>query len=358
MNPLRAAVIGTGALGKHHARILSGLQGVNLSAIAELHEASGRAVADKHNTRWVADYHDLLGEIDMAVVAVPTVAHFRIARELLSAGVDLFVEKPLTPTADQARELVELAEEQGRILQVGHVERFNPGFVAARAAIHDPKYIRSERVSPYTYRSTDIGVVFDMMIHDIDLVLNLVGQPLVSVEAFGVSIMGGHEDAVQARLRFTGGCIADLSANRVSPTTSRAMQVWSSDGCAQIDFGARESQIYSATPTLLFGTPPLERVRQPGANLEQLKAEVFGTYIGVEKPLATPRDQLTEELVDFERAVRTRSAPQVDGAQGLAAVEVAEAILGSVAAHQWDASPQGRVGALRAAPLVPLKKAG
>lgn len=358
MKPMRAMVVGTGALGRHHARILSGLPAVSLVAVAEPNESAGRAVAEAHGAQWFADSRDAADQVDLAVVAAPTVAHHRLAFDLLSAGVDVFVEKPLTHRADQARDLVELAESAGRILQVGHVERYNPAFVAARNSICDPRYIRSERVSPYSFRSTDIGVIFDVMIHDIDLILSLVAEPVDSIEAFGISIMGRHEDVVQARLRFANGCIADLTASRVAPVSRRTMQAWSSAGCVQIDFATREATVYRPTPTLLFGTPPVDRARQPGADIEQLKADVFGTFIEIDQPLAVSRDQLTEELLAFVDAVRSRTPPAVSGEQGLAAVEIAERIREAVGGHQWDATAQGRIGPFLATAVSRQKMAG
>jgi len=348
MKQPRLAVVGTGALGRHHARILANLPGAELVAVAEIDPAAGRRVAQEAGTEWVTDYRDLIGRIDAAVVAVPTGLHYTIAGHLLRAGVDVLVEKPLASNARQARELVGLARSRRAILQVGHVERFNPAFVAARARLQSPKYIRSERFSPFSFRSTDIGVVLDVMIHDLDLVLTMVGQPVESVEALGISILGEHEDAVQARLRFRGGCIADLAANRVSPVAKRSMQVWSRANCLQLDFAARQLSVYSPTAALRYGPSPVERARQPGANVEALRASVFGTYIATEEPAVPSHDPLTEELADFARAVALRCAPAVTGQQGLEAVELAERILQAVARSQASDQPGGDASPLAA----------
>jgi predicted dehydrogenase len=293
-------------------------------------------VASDAGTRWVADYRDLLDCVDAAVVAVPTALHHQIAGDFLRAGIDVLVEKPLARNAREARELLTLAHERGCILQVGHVERFNPAFVAARPLLHSARYIRAERFSPFSFRSTDIGVVLDVMIHDLDLLLAIVDEPVQSVEALGISILGEHEDAVQARVRFRGGCIADLAANRVSPVSKRSMQVWSRTGCVQLDFAARQLAVYSATAALRFGTPPIARALRPGADLEALKASVFGTFIATEQPAILPCDPLTEELLAFARSIVTREAPLVAGEQALAAIELSEQILCAVARHQAD----------------------
>ena len=344
MTNLKGLVVGVGALGRHHARILSTMDGVSLVAVADSNRANGEAVATNCHARWVSDFRDVLGEVDFAIVAVPTIAHKPVAAALLEAGIDVFVEKPLAMNPADAQGLVEIADEHSRVLQVGHIERFNPAFEAALPNLRDVKYLRAERVSPYSFRSTDISVVLDMMIHDIDLILSLVGESPKRVDAMGVSIFGDHADIAQARLLFPGGCVADLVASRVSPVTNRCLQTWSSAGCTQIDFGARKAISWSPSATLVYGTSPLQRSRQPDCNIEQLKASVFGQYIQQSDIPVAPQDQLTAELIDFLSAVRTRGVPRVDGRQGLAAMEVAEQITQSIASHQWDGTSLGRVG--------------
>lgn len=344
MKQLRIAVVGTGALGRHHARILSAFEGVTLVAVAEINAASGQTVARNCGTEWVADHRELLDQVDAAVIAVPTFAHLDVASDFLERSIPLLVEKPVAADAVQARQMVELADQKSALLQVGHVERFNPALTAAWPLVGEPKYIRAERFSPYAFRSTDISVVHDVMIHDLDLVLAMVDSPVLRVAAFGVSLMGGHVDCVQTRLTFSNGCIADLTANRVSPAQRRHMQVWSASGCTDIDFASREVVHYAVSDALKYGTPPLERARQPGADIEQLKAEVFGTFIKVHKPLIAVRDSLTEELLAFVSCVRSGARPLVDGHEALRAMLVAEDILACVASHQWDGHAAGAIG--------------
>lgn len=344
MKSLRMAVVGTGALGRHHARILSEMESVTLVGVADSNPIAASDVATRCHTEAVTDYHDLLDRVDAVVVAVPTSAHLPVASAFLEEGIDVFVEKPIALNLEQAEQLVELAESRQCLLQVGHVERFNPALVAARPHLSAPRYIRAERYSPYAFRSTDIGVVHDMMIHDIDLVLSLVSSRVERVEAFGISIIGEHEDCVQARVCFSDGCIADLSANRVSPVTRRDMQVWSAEGCAHLDFAAKRAVLYQASPTLKYGTSPLERAREPGANIEQLRNEVFGTYIKVHEPTVAARDQLTEELLAFTHCIRTRKTPPVSGVDAARAMAVAERIVDQVKTHAWDAVSDGPVG--------------
>ena len=348
MPRLKMAVIGVGALGRHHARILSENPAVELIAVVDSRAEQGQDIATKCKTRWLPDYQQLLSTnaIDAVSVVVPTVAHLQVAGDFLRAGIPVLVEKPLAANVEEARQLVQLADSKNLLLQVGHIERFNPAFQAAANRIQDPKYIRAERTSGYTFRSTDIGVVHDLMIHDIDLVLSLVRSELKSVEAFGVTVMGGHEDVVQARLRFANGCVADLTASRISPTVSRSLQAWSANGCVTCDMHTRTVQQYSPSDRLRFGPSPLDLARQPGADMEQLKKDVFGSFVQVESIAvdAAGPDALTCELNEFVTCIQTGTPPHVDGLQGLSAMLVADEVLKSVAEHQWQGRADGAVG--------------
>jgi predicted dehydrogenase len=333
MSEVRVAVVGTGALGRHHARILSTLEGVVLAGIADTNPEQGRQVAAQAGTKWVTDFRELISEVDAAVVAVPTSAHFPVAAELLRHGIDVLVEKPIAAGVDQARQLVSLAQARRAILQVGHVERFNPALTAARGHLAAPRYIRAERYSPYAFRSMDIGVVHDLMIHDIDLMLSLVQSEVERVEAVGSTIMGGHEDCVQARLTLTDGCLVDLSANRVSPVSRRTMQIWSDGICAELDLAGRTAILHRRSAALRDGPPPAERAARPGVSLDALKAQVFESLIETEHLRVAACDQLTEELKEFAECVRTRRTPRVDGVQATRAMEVADRILEDLAAR-------------------------
>lgn len=336
MQLLKLAVIGTGALGRHHARILAGLSGVQLVGVADLNAASGQAVAQSCRTQWVPDYRELLDKIDAAVVAVPTAVHRDVARYCLERHIPVLVEKPIASDTRQAEELVRIAERRSTLLQVGHVERFNPAWTAAAPFLAGPVFIRAERFSAYAFRSMDIGVVHDVMIHDLDLVLSIVRSPLLRVEALGTTIVGGQEDCMQARLTFENGCIADLCANRVSPMPRRTMQVFSFDGCTSIDFTTRDVVHYSQSAALRYGPSLPERANRPGANLDQMRKDVFGTEICVKRPVVSAADALTEELGDFIECVRTGRRPRVTGREALTAMRVAEQVLKS-ATEQRDA---------------------
>lgn len=347
MNSLRMAVIGVGALGRHHARILSQMEGVDLVAVADP-GPNTQTVADACNTTGVADYQQLLTESalrpDAVSIAVPTVMHRRVATACLDAGIPVLVEKPLAGNVVDGTAIVELADQKQLPLQVGHVERFNPATQLAWSQCGKPNYIEAERLSPYSFRSTDIGVVHDLMIHDLDLILSLVQSPVVDVNAFGLCFMGDHEDTVKARLRFENGCIADLHSSRVKTAGKRTMQIWSSTGTTSVDFTTREVVHQAPTETLLFGQSPVERARQPDADIEQLKRDVFTKFLAVTEATAGSDDALTAELSSFVNSVQTGAECICSGREALQALVVAERVLECVAAHQWDGTPHGAVG--------------
>lgn len=343
MTPLRTAVIGVGALGRHHARILSQLPGSELVGVVDSNRKQGESVASTCGTQWYPSCEPLLDQVDAVSVVVPTVFHKAVAGQFLERGISVLVEKPIASTVADAGSMVELADANNAVLQVGHIERFNPAMVAARPTIANPKYIKAERVSPYTFRSTDIGVVHDLMIHDIDLVLSMVGSTIESVEAFGVSIFGQHEDSAQARIRFRNGCIADLTASRVCPDATRKMQVWSESGCTTIDLGNRDVSRFARTEALLGGQHLQANPKTIDERAELMKS-VFGRFIETQEVPVEEADALTAELAEFINCVRSQATPTVSGRDGLAAIEAAGMVLESIAMHCWDGSPAGRVG--------------
>jgi len=344
MSGLKLGVVGVGALGRHHARILSELPNVELVAVADCDAERGRAVADQWQTQFVPDPGSLIGTVDAVVIAVPTKFHLQTALPFLEQSLPVLVEKPLALDLSEAEQLVAAAEANDALLQVGHIEQFNPATIAARPLCGQPKYIRCERVSPYPFRSMDIGVVHDLMIHDLDLILSLVEDDVHDVSAFGIGLMGAHEDCVQARVTFQGGCVADLTASRVSPVAARTMQVWSAGGTVTIDFTSREIVAYRPSEMLRYGTSPVERAQQAGADIEQLKQDVFGKFLNLDRPIVPQTDALTAELQDFVDCVQCGRAPRVGGTEALKAMRLAEDVLESVAGHQWDGHAAGPIG--------------
>lgn len=342
MKPLRVAVVGVGHLGRIHARILSSLEGVTLAGVVDTSEASRQEIAATYETAAFADHRALVGRTDAAVIATPTKYHCQVAKELLAAGIHLLVEKPLATSTSQAAELVELARRQSVVLQVGHVERFNPAFAAAQPHLREPKFIEAARRSGFSFRSTDIGVVLDLMIHDLDLILSLVESPVRRVDALGVALFGRHEDVVHARLAFENGCVAALSASRASRGAARTLQVWSSRGMASLDLAARTVDLVRPSAALLRGEVDVERMTPE--EQQGLRQSLLDEHLPRHSLVVEPADPLTSELTDFVNAIRTGQAPRVTGQAGLDAITVAERILLQVQTHAWEGSPTGPVG--------------
>jgi predicted dehydrogenase len=267
-----------------------------------------------------------------------------VARELLLSGIHVLVEKPITTTLAQADELVSLAERQQLVLQVGHIERFNPAFTAVSGRLSDPKYITARRMSTYTFRSTDIGVVLDLMIHDIDAVLSLVQSPVTRVEAVGISVLGKEEDIVDARLHFASGCIANITASRVSYEAVRSMQVFTDCCYASIDFGARKARLVEPTAEVLSRQFDVDALTVDQKN--QLREHLFeALLVKSEVPVAECNAMELEQL-DFVRAIRTSSEPQVSGSAGRDALAIAQEVVTQVASHRWDGASGRRLGPL------------
>ena len=273
---------------------------------------------------------------------MPTRYHHAVAVDLLSHGVHVFVEKPITLNVGDADDLIAAAEDKGLVLQVGHVERFNPALVAAQPHISEPKYIEAARSGPYSCRSTDIGVVLDLMIHDIDVALALVDDEVITVQALGAAVFGPNEDWAQARLTFAGGCVANLSASRVGWQAQRSMQVVCRDCTAQIDFGAKTAKLMQPSSAVLAGEidvnllSPEERSR--------VKAHLFTDYLTLTDLPVAETNALLEEQREFVSAIRGERAVRVTGQAGRRALDVAERILTDIAAHRWDGSTEGPIG--------------
>jgi predicted dehydrogenase len=311
------AVIGVGHLGKEHARILSQLPQADLVGVADVNPEQARAVAARCQTRAFSDHRPLVGGVDAAVIAVPTCHHYDVAGEFLRHGVSLLVEKPLAAAPAQAQELVELARKHRAVLQVGHVERYNPAFEALQRLSLRPRFVTCQRLGPYTGRSTDIGAVLDLMIHDLDLLLAWLG-PVAGVQSVGVAVVGGREDVANAHLVFANGCTANLTASRVTPAPLRQMRVWCGEGQAVLDFAQRQL-------TLL-------RAAGPGQPCGERAPQVVETPQYVE-------DQLTRELREFVECVRTGARPRVTGDEGRDAVALAARILEGMTLHAEAAAP-------------------
>lgn len=339
---LRLGVVGVGHLGKEHARILAGMPDVSLVGVADPNSAQAESVALRCGTRAYHDFRQLLDTVDAAVVAAPTMHHHAIAREFLARGVHLLIEKPLTADVELADDLVGRARASGAVLQAGHIERFNPAFNELIRHPLRPKYISCERCSGFSGRSTDIGVVLDLMIHDLDLVLALVKSPVTSVWAMGAAALGGHEDIARARVTFANGCVADLAASRVHPTPIRQMQLWGAEGYAGVDFAKRQLSLMQPAETLRQGR--IDSRRLDSTTAASLKAELFSRYFLSQEIDCAGADQLTMELQEFITCVRNERSPRVDGVAGRNAVALAGQVLDKIRSHEWEGSAAGPIG--------------
>jgi len=265
-----------------------------------------------------------------------------VASELLAAGIHLLVEKPLSASLQEATELVALARRNGLVLQVGHVERFNPAWSATVPHVRGPKYLEATRIAGFKFRSTDIGVVHDLMIHDLDLVLSLVRSPVTQVDALGVALFGRREDIAQARLTFANGCVATLNASRASFVSARTMQVWSERCFAAIDFSTRTAELVRPTDAIFSHQFDCEQLT--AAERHRLQDCWFEELFEREHLEPEPYDQLTAELEDFAASIREGRAPLVSGQQALEALEVADRVLKAIEQHGWDGQSPGRMG--------------
>jgi len=304
---LRAAVVGVGYLGRFHAEKYAAHPGAELVAVVDVDGERARSVAAALGVAAATDYRGLVGHIDCASVVVPTQQHGAVAHDLLAAGVDVLVEKPLTTTIEEGKSLVEAAVRGGRVLQVGHLERFNPALRALEGLLSQPRFIECVRLSPFIERGTDVDVVLDLMIHDLDVILSMVPSPVRAIEAVGVPVLTGSVDIANARLRFANGCIANVTASRVSAKRERKLRIFQPDAYFSVDYGEHRVRIFRREPRP-DGQPCLVAEERQVAEADALAAEIDA----------------------FVHAVRRRETPPVTGWDGLRALEVAHVIRESV----------------------------
>ncbi|MEN3335305.1 MAG: hypothetical protein V7641_4670 [Blastocatellia bacterium] len=246
---IRVGVIGAGSFGREHARVYAQSANAQLVSVCDINEANGKRVADQFNAAFCRDYRELIGQIDAVSLAAPTVAHAEIACALLDAGIHVLVEKPIARTLDEADAMITAAEQSGAVLQVGHLERFNPAVIAARRIVTAPRFFEAHRLSLFTPRSLDIDVVMDLMIHDIDVVLSLTASPVLEARAAGIPILTPRIDIANARIEFENGCVANLTASRVSLEKVRKVRFFQPHEYVSIDYAAQEAVTVSIKPS-------------------------------------------------------------------------------------------------------------
>jgi predicted dehydrogenase len=299
---LRTAVIGVGYLGRFHAQKYAQIAGSKLVGVVDANAEACAKVAGELGTRAIGDYRELFGAVDAVSLAVPTPLHHAIGCELLKNGIDVLIEKPIATSVAEARELVDLARTHNRILQVGHLERFNPAVLAAAERLQTPRFVESHRLAPFKQRGTDVSVVLDLMIHDIDLIQELVGTPIEHIDAVGATVFSGEIDIVNARLRFQGGCVVNTTASRISLKQERKIRIFQDDAYLSVDM---QQKILTV-------------IRKKDAAPVESPAQV-----SIEEQNFDQGDALLAEIEAFLKAVRERSKPVVTGEDGLRALETA-----------------------------------
>jgi len=326
---VKVAVLGTGSLGKEHARIYSELAGTGLVEFAGIFDTdadTARRIAAKHKTRIFKTVAEAAANADALNIVTPTVTHFELAKVLLAQGKHVLVEKPMTDDTAQAAELIQLAQRKNCVLQVGHVERFNPVFNYLESVATEPRFIEVHRLSPYPARSTDIGVVLDLMIHDLDVVLAFVKSPVTSVDAVGIPVLSKSEDIANARLRFANGCVANLTVSRVSPERMRKIRVFSGpkNPCyISLDYRAQEGFLYRVARDDEWVSSKLRKLLALAGSNVTVVSEFAGKKI-VREPVPIAKDEpLKLELQSFVSCVREKTTPLVSGESAKRALDLA-----------------------------------
>jgi predicted dehydrogenase len=309
---LRTAVIGVGHLGREHARVHAALEGAQLVAVCDTDERAGREVAARYGVRFVRDFRELLGEVDAVSVATPTVSHCEVASEFLRRGVGVLVEKPIARTLAEADAMIAAAKESGAVLQVGHIERFNPAFASLQKQITRPLFFEAHRMGVFTPRSLDIDVVMDLMVHELDIISALVPGEVVKIEAVGIPILTPKIDLANARLEFAGGCVANITASRVAGERLRKLRVFQPHEYYSLDYAEQQVAVCKLVPPAV------------GAALPAIVAD----HLPVSR-----REPLLAEIESFVDAVRRQTAPAVGGEDGRRALALALEVLAAIKAH-------------------------
>lgn len=327
LSKIRVAVLGTGSLGKEHARVYAQLAAaglVDLAGVYDVQTETARKVAEKCGSRPLASLEVTAAACDAVSIVTPTSTHYQLAKIMLEQGKHVLLEKPMTDQASQAADLVQLARDKGVVLQVGHIERFNPVFKYLQEAATEPRFIEAHRLSPFPARSTDIGVVLDLMIHDLDVVLAFVNSPVVSVDAVGIPVLSVSEDIANARLRFANGCVANLTASRVSPEKMRKIRVFSGGArpsYLSLDYRVQEGFIYRLARSDEKESSFLKKLLV--AKETSIVSEFAGKRI-VREPVPVEKDEpLKLELQSFIESVQARHAPVVSGESAKRALDLA-----------------------------------
>ena len=315
MEPIRTAVIGVGYLGKFHAQKYAQLPNSRLIAVCDHNAQTAAQIAGELGTQAVSDFKQIRDEVDAVSIVVPTQKHYALAKECLAAGKHVLLEKPMTTTAAEARELVDLAKANSVVLQIGHLERFNPAVLALENIMHHPMFIESHRVAPFNPRGADVNVILDLMIHDIDIILDIVDSPVTNIRTKGVAVLSKDIDIANVRLEFESGCVANVTASRAGMKSERKMRLFQHDAYITIDFQNKKVGIHRKGQKELY----------PGiANIES------------EEQTFEQGDALKAEIESFLQCIQNRGQPKVSGEDGLRALETAIEITRLLSAQQKE----------------------
>jgi predicted dehydrogenase len=317
---IQIGIVGCGHLGSLHAKMLSTIESVRFVGVYDLDHQKSESVAREHGVEAFETLDQLFSEIEAVVIASTTKSHYEIAREALERNLHVFIEKPMTETPEQAKALVDLAEKRKLVLQVGHIERFNPAIVALDHVRLEPLFIESHRLAQFNPRGADVAVVLDLMIHDIDLILSLVHSPVTRIDANGVAVVSDSLDIANARLQFENGCVANVTASRISQNKMRKMRLFQKNAYISIDFSQGLAEVFRLVDEGDAGV-------KPTMMLGKIEQGTRKRVIVYEQPEVKEINALKYELELFAKAIQTHSDPPVTGHDGLQALEVAEAIL-------------------------------
>ncbi len=325
---LKIAVIGVGHLGKEHARIYSDMPDVSLAGIVDINKERGEEAAQRYSTKYYSSYKDILDKVNAVSVVVPTKSHYEIAKELLKNGIPVLVEKPMTGTVSEAEELIRLSKSNNTVLQPGYVERFNPAIQAIQKLDVSLKFIECHRLSPFTFRSADISVVLDLMIHDIDIILYLSKSKVKKIDAVGVNVISDKEDIANARIQFENGCVANITASRVSFEPMRKIRLFSEDSYISLDYQKQEAMIYKKSPKLTLKSINVED--KDVSTIKDLKSFVFGDLLKIERIKMDNQEPLKKEIESFVNCIKNGENPVVSGEEGVNAIKTASIITGEI----------------------------
>jgi predicted dehydrogenase len=335
MDKLRTAVVGAGKMGEIHARVYSELPQSNLVALVDIDLDKAKRLAQKYRCEAIRAVAELVGKVDAVTIAAPTSEHFALAKQLIEAGIPVLIEKPLASDVGQAKAIVELAKQTGCLVAVGHSERCNPVVQAIKRLQIEPKFIEASRISPYPFRSTDISVVLDVMIHDIDIILSLAASKVKKVDAVGIGVIDpSTEDICNARITFENGCIANVTASRLALKTERKVRVFSRQAYISVDYLKKTGVVVKTAPNV----DVVEKIRQfKKAGTFALLTQNWQDLLHVEKLDVSDAEPLRLEQQAFLNAVADRSLrPEVSAEEGLAAMECADMIMESMRKHKWE----------------------